>query len=57
MDEKQEIRAKALEIAVAMHGDALANLGAISDDGREYEEAIRYYLPLAKRIEAYIRKN
>jgi hypothetical protein len=56
MNEKQEIRAKALEIAVLMHGDNLCDVSAISDDGHEHDDAITYYLPLARKIEAYIRK-
>jgi hypothetical protein len=57
MNKEEEIRARALEIAVLMHGDSMYDLTAISEDGHEYEDAIRHYLPLARRIEAYIRKQ
>jgi hypothetical protein len=51
MDKKQELRAKALEIAVAIMGGTTSD---ISEDGHESSEIIREYLPLAKHLENYI---
>jgi hypothetical protein len=53
MSREEEIRAAAMQIAVAIWGSPA--LDGLSEDGHELEEAITEYLPIARRIEWYIR--